>query len=95
MSTTRQLAAIMFTDIVGYTTLMGDDSRSKQSLVGSPACFAAAVYTAMGENASAIRWLEQAYLDREEEMYWLKVEPLFRPLHNESGFRILYLNELS
>jgi len=26
MVTTRQLAAIMFTDIVGYTTLMGKDS---------------------------------------------------------------------
>src|SRR3954467_8377201 len=28
MSSTRQLAAIMFTDIVGYTTLMGNDEES-------------------------------------------------------------------
>src|SRR3954468_24035658 len=27
MSTTRQLAAIMFTDIAGYTTLMGEDEQ--------------------------------------------------------------------
>src|SRR5436309_13348283 len=27
MSQTRQLAAIMFTDIVGYTALMGDDEQ--------------------------------------------------------------------
>ena len=27
MSFTRQLAAIMFTDIVGYTTLMGKDEK--------------------------------------------------------------------
>jgi len=27
MSTTRQLAAIMFTDIVGYTALMGNDEQ--------------------------------------------------------------------
>ena len=27
MSQTRQLAAIMFTDIVGYTALMGDDEN--------------------------------------------------------------------
>src|SRR3954453_7205930 len=27
MSSTRQLAAIMFTDIVGYTALMGDDEQ--------------------------------------------------------------------
>ena len=33
MSTTRQLAAIMFTDIVGYTTLMGDDESQAMVLV--------------------------------------------------------------
>ena len=27
MKQTRQLAAIMFTDIVGYTALMGDDEQ--------------------------------------------------------------------
>jgi len=27
MSQTRQLAAIMFTDIVGYTALMGEDEQ--------------------------------------------------------------------
>jgi class 3 adenylate cyclase len=27
MSQSRQLAAIMFTDIAGYTTLMGDDEQ--------------------------------------------------------------------
>lgn len=27
MSQSRQLAAIMFTDIVGYTALMGDDEQ--------------------------------------------------------------------
>ena len=33
MSTSRQLAAIMFTDIVGYTTLMGKDSKKALELV--------------------------------------------------------------
>jgi class 3 adenylate cyclase len=32
-SQTRQLAAIMFTDIVGYTTLMGEDSAKALELV--------------------------------------------------------------
>ena len=31
--TTRQLAAIMFTDIVGYTALMGEDSKNALALV--------------------------------------------------------------
>src|SRR5439155_11356830 len=33
MSQTRQLAAIMFTDIVGYTALMGDDEQSAFELL--------------------------------------------------------------
>ena len=33
MSSTRQLAAIMFTDIVGYTALMGKDSNKALELV--------------------------------------------------------------
>ena len=33
MSTSRQLAAIMFTDIVGYTALMGKDSDKALELV--------------------------------------------------------------
>jgi len=33
MSQSRQLAAIMFTDIVGYTVLMGKDSTKALELV--------------------------------------------------------------
>ncbi|HET9825905.1 MAG TPA: adenylate/guanylate cyclase domain-containing protein, partial [Chitinophagaceae bacterium] len=33
MSQSRQLAAIMFTDIVGYTALMGDDERKAFELL--------------------------------------------------------------
>jgi class 3 adenylate cyclase len=31
MSSSRQLAAIMFTDIVGYTALMGEDEQNISS----------------------------------------------------------------
>ena len=33
MSSTRQLAAIMFTDIVGYTALMGEDEEKSLELI--------------------------------------------------------------
>src|SRR5688572_12976134 len=33
MSSTRQLAAIMFTDVVGYTALMGDDEQKAHELL--------------------------------------------------------------
>ena len=38
MSTTRQLAAIMFTDIVGYTALMGSDKHKAFELLKKNDC---------------------------------------------------------
>ena len=61
-------------------------SRIRKSPVGSPSFFAAAVYTAEGENNKAIQLLENGYTTHEVEMYWLKVEPLFRPLHGDKRF---------
>ena len=65
--------------------------RSRKSPVGSPSFFAAAMYTAMGENDKAFQLLEKAYTDHEVEMYWLKVEPLFRPLHGDPRFENLLI----
>jgi TolB-like protein/Tfp pilus assembly protein PilF len=66
-------------------------ARSRRSPIGSPSFFAAAVYTAMGENDKALQLLEKAYTDHEVEMYWLKVEPLFRPLHGDPRFENLLI----
>jgi TolB-like protein/lipoprotein NlpI len=60
--------------------------RIRNSPVGSPSFFAAAIYTAEGENDMAIQLLEKGYRNHEVEMYWLKVEPLFRPLHGDQRF---------
>ncbi len=57
--------------------------------MGSPSFFAAAIYTAEGENDKAIQLLEKGYSNHEVEMYWLKVEPLFRPLHGDPRFENL------
>ena len=64
-------------------------AMSKKSPVGSPSYFIAAVYTAMGEKDQAMQSLEKAYKDHEVEMYWLKEEPLFKPLHGEPKFEAL------
>jgi tetratricopeptide (TPR) repeat protein len=66
-------------------------SRSRNSPIGSPSFFGAAVYTAMGENDKAIQLLEKAFSDHEVEMYWLKVEPLFKPLHRDPRFEKLLM----
>ncbi len=60
--------------------------RTNKSPLGSPSFYVAALYTAMGDKEKAIHFLEKGYSDHEVEMYWLKVEPLFRPLHGDPRF---------
>jgi TolB-like protein len=64
-------------------------NRIRKSPVGSPSFFAAALYTAEGESDKAIKLLESGYNNHEVEMYWLKVEPLFRSLHGDPRFEDL------
>jgi tetratricopeptide (TPR) repeat protein len=49
----------------------------------SPSFYAAMVYAQMGENDLAFQYLEKSFRDHEVEMYWLKVEPPFKPLHKD------------
>jgi tetratricopeptide (TPR) repeat protein len=57
--------------------------RSEGSSAGSPSYYITMIYAQMGEIDLAFQWLEKAYIDREVEMYWLKVVPLFEPLHDD------------
>lgn len=57
--------------------------RSKNSSTGSPAFHIAMIYSQMDERELAYQWLEKAYQDHEVEMYWLKVEPPFEPIHDD------------
>ena len=50
---------------------------------GSPAYQLAMIYAQMGEIDTAFQWLDHAFEDREQSMHWLKVEPLFEPLHSD------------
>lgn len=59
-------------------------ARSKKSYV--PACNIAMVYTGLGEKAEAVRWLRRACADRDGNMAYMKVEPLWAALRNEPGF---------
>lgn len=56
---------------------------------GSPSFFAAGVYTAMNRKDEALKMLQIAFNNKEVEMYWLKVEPMFRPLHGDPQFEDL------
>ena len=60
---------------------------SSENAGGSPSFYAAMVYSQMGEIDKAFSWLEKSYADHEVEMYWLKVEPPFYPLHNDTRWQ--------
>jgi len=57
--------------------------------VGSPRFFIAIIYSALGDKASALEWLQQAYEQHEMEMPWLMSEPQFYSLHSEPTFQEL------
>jgi tetratricopeptide (TPR) repeat protein len=63
--------------------------RSAKSPVGSPAFHIGMIYSATGRKELALQWLQKAYANHEVEMYWLKVEPLFKSLHNDPGYKEL------
>jgi len=62
---------------------------SEQAPVGSPSFYLAMIYAQMGEIDTAFEWLEKAYTDHEVEMYWLKVEPPFKPLHSDPRWQVM------
>ena len=47
------------------------------------------IYAQMGEIDLSFRWLEKAYETHEVEMYWLKVEPPFKPIHNDPRWQLM------
>jgi hypothetical protein len=36
-----------------------------------------------GDHEAAFNWLDKAIADKEVELYWLKVEPPFKPLYED------------
>jgi len=47
------------------------------------------IYAQMEETDLAFEWLTKAYETREVEMYWLKVEPPFKPLHDDPRWQVM------
>jgi TolB-like protein/class 3 adenylate cyclase len=64
-------------------------TRGEKSPIGSPSFYIACIYTAMNENDQAIQWLQKGYRDHEVEMYWINVDPVLVPLHNDPRFKEL------
>ncbi|MBI3459662.1 hypothetical protein HY009_01830 [Candidatus Acetothermia bacterium] len=46
----------------------------------------AAVYFALGERDQGFAWLARAYAEREGNLYWIKVDPLFDEVRSDPRF---------
>jgi TolB-like protein len=63
--------------------------RSTVNVGGSPSFYLAMIYAQTGDVNTAFEWLEKGLRDHEVEMYWLKVEPPFEPLHSDQRFQVM------
>jgi tetratricopeptide (TPR) repeat protein len=63
--------------------------KSRKNAGGSPSFYTAMIYAQMGETDLAFEYLEKAYDAHEVEMYWLKVEPPFEPLHDDPRWQVM------
>jgi len=59
------------------------------SQANSPSFYLAMIYAQIGEIDTSFEWLDKAYEDHEVEMYWLKVEPPFEPLHDDPRWQVM------
>ncbi len=74
--------------------LLGDSARARVELEKliidkttiNKHCLIAQGHVFLGEYAKAIKELEMAYADRELRLYFITVNPLFKPIRNMPGF---------
>jgi TolB-like protein len=72
-------------DAAGARKALADLQRLTQTRYVSPLYFAA-VYTALGENSTALDWLDRAYTERTDRLVYLGAEPMADPLRSDSRF---------
>ena len=74
----RKLALIFLATL----PLFGQDVHK----ASDPDAFLARIHAALGENDTALDYLERVYADRSESVVWLKVDPSFDPLRKDPRF---------
>ena len=72
-------------DVAGAHTGLADLQHLAQTRYISPLYFAA-VYTGLGENSTALGWLDKAYTERTDRLVYLGSEPMADPLRSDPRF---------
>jgi tetratricopeptide (TPR) repeat protein len=60
--------------------------RSSRKAGGSPSYYLALICAIRNDYEQALGWLEKAYELHDVEVYWMKVEPFFKPLREDPRF---------
>jgi TolB-like protein/Flp pilus assembly protein TadD len=84
---------------LGYTYARAGDGEAAQAVLKKleqlgrrsyvSAYEVAKVHVGLGQKQQAVEWLQKAYAERAVGLTALKVEPVFDPLHSDSGFQEL------
>jgi serine/threonine protein kinase/tetratricopeptide (TPR) repeat protein len=85
--------------ILGYAYALSDRKGDAQALLNelkkesreryvSP-CLVALLCAGLGRKGEAFDWLEEAYRQRDSELFWVNVEPIFDTLRSDGRFRDL------
>jgi hypothetical protein len=72
-------------DAAGARKALADLQHLAQSRYVSSLYFAA-VYTGLGENRTALDWLDRAYQERNDRLVYLGAEPMADPLRSDPRF---------
>lgn len=78
-------ALAVYGDAAGARQALADLQHLAQSRYVSPIYFAA-IYTGLGENRTALDWLDRAYKERTDRLVYLAVEPMADPLRSDPRF---------
>jgi TolB-like protein/DNA-binding winged helix-turn-helix (wHTH) protein/Tfp pilus assembly protein PilF len=61
------------------------EAKRKKQYV--PAMYSAGIYLGLGDNVQAMKYLNQAYDERSDELIFLGIDPILDPLRSDPGFK--------
>lgn len=63
-----------------------DDLKQRSQRTYVQPVWIAGIYAALGDRNEAFQWLQKAYNDRSVALVYLRIDPVFKPLHSDPRF---------